>query len=162
MILDFFKRRQPVRDRNYYLQRIRSLSKELIPPMYEAGTKQGELVRCIGNLKDESYRNGNENWDELNEEEVDFLLATLPDPELFDEQTCRSLRNDLERIRSAGRSGHGVGEDFEKHFTVENEVFNRVACRVVDWCDARPELVDLRPRDPNVRRFEKDDDDSGV
>ena len=155
------KRQQTAnRDREYYVSRFRSLSKELVPPMYEADTKQGEMVRCIGNLKDESSRNGNANWDELNEEEVDFLMAHLPDPERLDNPSCDTLRCDLEQIRKAGRSGHGEGENFEKYFSVEDEVFFRVMCHVVDWCDVHPDPVQLRPQDPNVRRFEKDDESS--
>ena len=38
------------------------LWKELVPRSGQAGTIQGELIRCTGKLTDEAYRNGNVNW----------------------------------------------------------------------------------------------------
>lgn len=35
---------------------------ELVPPRGQARTVQGELIRCVGRLTDEAYRNGNQNW----------------------------------------------------------------------------------------------------
>jgi len=154
MNLGFFKRKKPaaqIRDRDYYESRFQYYWKELVPPMNEADTKQGELVRCIGNLEDEANRNGNENWDELNEEEVDYLTKNLVDVEFFDNAVCRDLRSDLDEIRKAGRNDVGSSAD--------DEVYNRVIRLVVDWCDAHPEPIELRPRDPNIRRFERDEDE---
>jgi len=146
-------RRQPKRDREYYESRMLSLWRDLVPPANEADTVQGELVRCIGNLEDESGRNGNANWDEGDEEAVEFLRERLPDLKTFDTASCDRIRQDLDRIAVAGRSGHGEGEDFENHFTVTDE-FERVIERVVDWCDAHPEPIPLREIDPEIRRFE--------
>lgn len=134
---------------------MKALWRELVPPMNQADTKQGELVRCIGNLEDESSRNGNANWDELNEEEIEFLSTHLPDAAVFSAEQCEQIRNDLKQVLAAGRSGHGEGEDFENHFTAEDIVFDRLTWRVVDWCDANPEPILLNPPDPNIRRFEK-------
>ena len=36
---------------------------DLVPGRGQALTVQGELVRCIGRLTDEAYRNGNQNWE---------------------------------------------------------------------------------------------------
>lgn len=150
MNLEFFRRKKPEvkRDREYYECRFRFYWKELVPPMNQADTKQGELVRCIGNLEDEDLRNGNENWDELNEEEIDYLINNLIDVEFFDGAVCRSLHSDLDEIRKAGQKD-----------AADDEVYDRVIRRVVDWCDAHSEPIELRPRDPNIRRFEREADD---
>jgi hypothetical protein len=38
------------------------LWKELVPPEGQANTVQGELIRAVGKLKDEAFRNGNQNF----------------------------------------------------------------------------------------------------
>lgn len=35
---------------------------ELVPGRGQVPTVQGELIRCVGRLTDEAYRNGNQNW----------------------------------------------------------------------------------------------------
>ena len=40
------------------------LWKKLVPAEGRAKSVQGELIRCMGKLTDEAYRNGNGNWDE--------------------------------------------------------------------------------------------------
>ena len=142
-----------IKNREHYVARYAALSRELVPLMNQASTVQGEILRCIGNLHDESARNGNMNWDRANEEEVEFLLETLPDDHLFSEQTCAEILSDLKLIARAGRSGHGKGS--EPFFQAEAEVFDRIMFRVVDWCDAKSDLVEVNPIDPDIRRFEK-------
>jgi hypothetical protein len=149
-----FWKKKSRRDREYYESRMRELWRDLVPPANEADTVQGELVRCIGNLEDESSRNGNANWDGGDEEAVEFLLDHLPDSSVFEAELCKRIRDDVNRIRAAGRSGHGDGESHEESFTVTEE-FERVIQRVVDWCDAHKDLIRLREIGPEIRRFEK-------
>jgi hypothetical protein len=152
-MFEFLKRKK--KDREYYISRFNVLAKELVPLANQAATKQGELVRCIANLRDESSRNGNMNWDRANDEELEFLAETLTDEGLFTTEACREIVEDLNRIQSAGQSGHDYPNADTQSFQAEEAVFERVMFRVVDWCDARPELVELFPQDQTIERFDK-------
>jgi hypothetical protein len=136
--------KQPERTLEEKQRRFNELFKKLVPPSYEAETLQGELLRCIGNLSDEAKRNGNENWDEADEEAIEFLIKNLADPDVFDAAAIAKIRTDLDAIRKAGRSTEG---DF---CTALREI-DRIADRVVDFCDAHPKLI----------RFKKEEDYRG-
>lgn len=103
-----------------------ALFDELVPPSGPASSRQGELIRCIGRLTDEAYRNGNINWGEMHLEMVGYLkqhlLADGGDKELAD-----ALRK-IGQHRSIDTSGDG-----SPHY--------RVSEAVVAWCVARPKLL---------------------
>ena len=55
------------------------LQSALVPPSGQADTVQGEMVRCVGKLTDEAYRNGNINWapDSGHAIMLDYIKSTL-------------------------------------------------------------------------------------
>lgn len=112
---------------------------ELVPPRGQCGTVQGELVRCIGKLTDEAYRNGNINWSGGHERMVAFLRDTLaPDGAV---ELLPGLRGDLRKLlhhRALDLSGDG-----SPHYRV-NEA-------VVRWCQGHPTLIP-REHDPLLDR----------
>src|SRR5688572_28906342 len=84
----------------------------LVPKAGSAASVQGELIRCVGRLADEFYRNGNHNWGSLFREMIAFTRTTLI---LNDEaQTCRILE-DVDRLASFGEDPSSIryvqGED---------------------------------------------------
>jgi hypothetical protein len=108
------------------------LWEELVPPRHAADTVQGEQIRCIGNLTDVAYRNGNINW---GPRQVD-MIATLRDTLLdgtFDAAREAELGALLTRLGHHRRPD--VSGDGSPHYRV-NEA-------VVQWCLAHRTLIPL-------------------
>jgi len=119
----------------------KDLWNRLVPASGQADTVQGEVVRAIGRLASECYRNGNINWDAGFEMFVDFLKAQICDATVFDPDTLDSLSEDFEMIRDTGRSEPDMNyEDGE-------DVYDRV----VEWCRDYPTPIALR-KDPDQKR----------
>ena len=108
------------------------LWEQLVPASGVPDNVQGELIRAIGLLAGECYRNGNRNWGQGFEAFVDYLQVHLFDGRPFDALTLLQIDNDLSRIRAWGRGTESVR--FEKG---EDE-FDRLTDRVVEWCLKRP------------------------
>jgi hypothetical protein len=125
--------KKPVR----WQDRIQELWRELVPVGGEAETLQGELVRSIENLSDEAFRNGYINWSEKHEEFIEVLERYLLDAKTFDAQTLQKLREDLAHVQRSGRTLQAEGELSDMAY----EPLTRIARRVVEWCDAHPELI---------------------
>lgn len=96
---------------------------ELVPPSGPAKTQQGELVRCIGSLTDEAYRNGNINWSDRHVAMVDALASTLSDGTLSGPRWdgLAGALTKLKHYRSPDVSGDG-----SPHYVVSEAV--------VAWC----------------------------
>jgi hypothetical protein len=117
---------------------LRRLGRDLVPVSGEAETLQGELVRCVCNLKDEATRNGWMNWDEGDVESVDVLRRYLPDPDVFSNDICQQIHKALDTVRYAGERGADKGV-----FAYEELSF--LAERVVEWCACYSELEYKNP-----------------
>lgn len=100
---------------------------ELVPPRGPAPSLQGELVRCIGSLTDEAYRNGNINWGPQHVEMLGFLSQHLLADPAGGKELAVALRK-LGHHRSIDTSGDG-----SPHYQVSEAV--------VRWCLARPTLL---------------------
>ena len=120
-----------------WTQDYRRLWKELVPRRGQAKTVQGELIRCIGKLTDEAYRNGNENWDENFELMVQFVGKTLDDGRVFSADERANIRKAvaelLKHYDSPDVSGRG-------------SCYYYLAEKAVKWCIYQNELM---PRDIN-------------
>jgi hypothetical protein len=94
-----------------WTQDYKRLWNELVPRRGQAETVQGELLRCVGKLTDEAYRNGNENWDENFEEMARFVGRTLDDPDVFTKGERAKVHGAVSQIlanpNSPDLSGHG-------------------------------------------------------
>ncbi|MCG5213802.1 hypothetical protein [Streptosporangium sp. KLBMP 9127] len=122
-----------------YAEEARRIWKTYVPPRGQADTVQGELLRAVEKLRDEAYRNGNVNWDEHHERLLAYLHEKLTGSGLFDAETSRQLIADMDLLA-----------DFE-HPLVDDEPFDRVTVRVIDWCRTHPDPIP-HEHDSNLRR----------
>lgn len=102
---------------------------ELVPPSGPAESVQGEVIRCIGKLTDEAYRNGNGNWSDRHRDMVTYLEDTLLDA-TFEETRRDALRTQIRKLRNhraLDLSGNG-----SPHYLVSEAA--------VDWCLAHRTL----------------------
>ncbi|MEU8207386.1 hypothetical protein [Streptosporangium sp. NPDC049046] len=112
-----------------YAADARHIWKTYVPRRGQADTVQGELLRAVEKLRDEAQRNGNVNWGEHFEQLLAYLCEKLTASGLFDAETLKELSADLDRLA-----------DFERPLT-DDEPFDRITYRVVDWYRAHPEPV---------------------
>ena len=117
---------------------LKLLTKQLVPISGEADTLQGELVRCIGNLSDEAYRNGWMNWDIGDVEAIDVLRRYLPDRKVFSEEICNEIHKALDTVRHAGEKGADEGV-----FGYDELKF--LARHVAKWCKKNSDLIYKNP-----------------
>lgn len=120
------------------------LWKKLVPKSGQSETVQGELVRVIGRLADEFYRNGNGNWDNNYRMFTFFLYKYLSDDTVFSASEIVQTEEDLEEIRR-----FGSGKD--RVFIQGEDAIDRVTDRVVEWCKRKPELI-KREINPKINR----------
>jgi hypothetical protein len=119
------------RRRGRYDLAFAELWRDLVPARGPAPTLRGELVRAIGRLADEAYRNGNLNWNASFDASCDVLSDALQrEGGPFDTAARRGIADDLRCIRHAG-PGPQISVDGE-------DVYDRVTDRVVEWCLANP------------------------
>ncbi|MFC5861760.1 hypothetical protein ACFPT7_05610 [Acidicapsa dinghuensis] len=104
---------------------------ELVPTTGQATTVQGELVRAIGRLSDEAYRNGNYNFDKGHRIQCKYLRENLEDPTVFSETEIQEIDRWIDRVLDA------------KHPDLSGSTspYYRLAERVVQWCKAKPEPI---------------------
>lgn len=120
---------------------------KLVPKEGQADTIQGELVRAIGKLSDEFYRNGNINWDMGFRMCTNFLYRRLRDDKVFNAGTIKQIEKDIAEIRGLGNGKNSPGCMEEG----EEDAFDRITDRVVEWCWRYPELI-KRDKNPKLKR----------
>ena len=109
---------------------------QLVPRRGQANTVQGELVRAIGRLAVESYKNGNVNWNGSFRQLIAFLRKHLADKSIFDAPTVAQIKRDLSEIGAIGNGSKGY--DYAKG----EDLYDRVTDRVVEWCQKNPKPID--------------------
>lgn len=107
---------------------------ELVPSSGQAATVQGELVRCIGRLTDEAYRNGNGNFDDGYRLMCRFLREKLADSAVFSREEIAHMNSCIDRILDEEYP------DIDGPYTC----YDRLAEQVVRWCSARKEPIPHR------------------
>lgn len=115
---------------------------ELVPARGQAETVQGELLRCVGKLTDEAYRNGNQNWDENFERMARFVGRTLDDPEVFARGERAQIRRAVEQILANPASPDLSGPGSSYYLLAE---------QATKWCERRPEPLP-RETNPDLRK----------
>lgn len=105
----------------------------LVPESGKAETVQGEVVRLIGRLAVEYYRNGNMNWDRDYDAMLAWLSSTIQDASVFDDDMLKTIEQDVEYVRQNGESGTGP-------LTHGEDEYDRLTDRVVEWCRHNTEL----------------------
>lgn len=100
----------------------------LIPTAGPADNVQGELLRAVGNLRDESHRNGNANWGQRHEK----LIAVL------EEYLCSASPLSDEQQRRAGKA---LDKFKGGRVHPEDNDYDSLEELVVEVCRAHPELI---------------------
>jgi hypothetical protein len=114
------------------------LWKKLVPPQGQSSTVQGELIRAVGRLSDEAFRNGNRNFSRNHQILCRYVRTTLKDPEVFNAEEMREIDRCVTRIlRSKTPDISGPTTSF-----------HRMAELAIRWCAAHPEPIS---RDLNLQ-----------
>jgi hypothetical protein len=116
-----------------YAREAAALWKAAVPSRGQAKTVQGELLRAVERLRDESIRNGNGNWENGYEILLDLLRRTLLDSSDLSEESRTALARDLDRVAHCDVP------------CTSDELFDRITDCVMEWCAAHPEPI------PHVR-----------
>jgi hypothetical protein len=103
-----------------------------VPPSGAADTLQGELVRIVGKLVDQAYRNGNGNWDADHETMWRFVAAQITADLTFDDKDKASIRDTVEEI---------IRDEACPDLSGDGSTYYRVNGKVVDWCMAHPDPI---------------------
>jgi hypothetical protein len=114
----------------------------LVPKAGQADTVQGELVRAIGRLASESHRNINLNWDQGFRHFVAFLRENLRARDVFSPTDIEEIEFDLDLISEFGNNIALLDCTAD-----EEDSYDRIIDRVVEWCRAHPESI---PHETNV------------
>lgn len=110
-----------------------------IPKSGQSDTVQGELLRAIEKLRDESQRNGNANWDKGHEILATYILTILTESDDVPEEVKLQLKQDIDRIL-----------DYEAPYT-EDDLFDRIEKVIFDWYLCNKEPIP-REHNPNLWR----------
>lgn len=108
-----------------YEEEARRIWASLVPRSGQADTTQGELLRAVEKLREEAVRNGNVNWNRDHVQFARFLQTTLVSSGLFGPEDVTEIEADLRRA---------VDVDHPP----DDELYDRLADRVVEWCQAHP------------------------
>ena len=110
-----------------------ALYQRFVPTSGHADTLQGELVRLIGKLADEFYRNGNINWNDDYRQMVRCLVAVLS--QHFDNPLDKDAIDIYsQQIISAGETGICYYLDAE-------DQYDKMTDYVVCYCQDNPQPI---------------------
>lgn len=127
------------------------LWKKLVPKEGEAETIQGEMVRAIGRIKGEYYKNGFGNWYPMYYKLAQFLATHLADENTFKPFTVAVIRADIRALNAYGNTVDEIGDPYETfHFSLFEttdleEAFGRLDAAIAVWCKRHPELIPYTP-----------------
>ena len=107
-----------------------------VPDSGSADTIQGELVRIVGKLVDQAYRNGNCNWDSDHVTMWRFIATKITNDKTFSNKEKNLIHNTVEEI-IRDEACPDLSGDGSTYYTV-NE-------KVIDWCIAHPEPISFEP-----------------
>jgi hypothetical protein len=113
-----------------------------VPASGQADTVQGELVRIVGKLTDEAYRNGNMNWDADCERMWRFVGNRLNDPAVFSAEERAEIADLIDEI---------IENKDTPDLSFDGSTFYLVNEKVIDWCMAHPGPIP-HAKDPNLLR----------
>lgn len=129
-----------------YFDEARTIWNTKVPPMGQADTVEGELLRAVEKLRNEAQGNGNINWDEGFEILIRFLRTHLLDTAIYPDDVVKATKAILDRLVAVVED-----EDYDEGFAVvEDEPYDELSDRVVEWYrhnGSRPHV-----RDPKLYR----------
>ena len=112
------------------------LWKELVPATGQATTVQGELIRAVGKLTDEAYRNGNSNFDKGHRILCKYLRVHLKDAAVFTAGEIEEIDQWVDQILDAEHPD----------LSGSTSSYYRLTEKIVRWCKSKPDLI---PHQPN-------------
>ena len=114
---------------------------KLVPEAGRCEAVQGELIRVIGRLAVEYYRNGNMNWENGYDLMLAWMSRMLRDGSVFDSHQLEQIERDVEYIRENAESGRCPYEDGE-------DEYDRLTDRIVEWCRRRSDQITITAKLP--------------
>ncbi len=118
-----------------YREKAKYLWKNYVTKCGQAETVQGELIRALGKLWDESHRNGNMNWDSGYEILAKYIENTLINSGIFNSDDINQIKIDIATVL-----------DYENPY-LEDDLYERLECKIVDWYMVN---IDLIPHEHNL------------
>ena len=113
----------------------RRLWKDLVPTQGQAATVQGEVIRAVGRLSDEAYRNGNYNFRKGHRMLCRFLRVNLEDRDVFSETEIKEIDQWIDRILDAKNPD----------LSGSTSCYYRLTEKAVKWCKAKPNPIPHKP-----------------
>ncbi|MGA8146669.1 MAG: hypothetical protein WB870_03725 [Gallionellaceae bacterium] len=120
-----------------------SLWNKLVPKLGKAETIQGEMVRAIGRIQGDYYKNGWGNWHQQYDLSQ-FLATHLVDDNTFSPYTVSVLLSDIRAMDLCGQRCMYEGnleQTFLDSINDMEEIFQRLDAAIVVWCDRHPEPI---------------------
>ena len=130
------------------------LWKELVPENGSAPTLQGELVRALGRIETEHFKNGMMNWGDGSgyyENLTKLIYDTLKAEKTFSKLNKKILDADIGEIKHSGLVGKDIASEkkprktaFEGNFFFKSDVeksHQRLGALITLWCQRHPEPV---------------------
>ena len=105
----------------HHFEEAKSIWQNYVPKRGQAETVQGELLRAVEKLRDESIRNGNANWDNGFEILLAYLGDHLTDPTVYPAEVIAGTRSVLSRL-----------QDYD-HPYLEDDFYDQLGDRVVEY-----------------------------
>lgn len=116
---------------------------KLVPASGVAETVQGEMVRAMGWIKGDYYKNGWGNWHQQYDHSQ-FIATHLTNDNTFQPFTVSVLRADIRAMDLCGQRCMYEG-DLEQTFLSSvndmEEIFQRLNAAIVVWCERHPEPI---------------------
>jgi len=113
-----------------------------VPPVGQADTLQGELIRIAGKLTDQAFRNGNMNWDADHERMWRFIGEKIGSDPVFSTEEQMLIREKIEGI---------IRDEECPNLNDDSSPYYFISEKVVDWCMAHVPLIPFA-KDPNLKR----------
>ena len=131
-----------------------ALWKELVPDQGNAATLQGELVRAMGRIEAEHFKNGMTNWGDgsgFYENFTSLIHHTLKAEKTFSKLVMKVIDADIGEIRRSGQVGKAIASGkkpreaaFDGSFLLQSDVersHQRLGALITLWCQRHPAPV---------------------
>ena len=133
-----------------------ALWKKLVPEQGNASTLQGELVRALGRIEAEHFKNGMTNWGDGSGFYENFTILihqTLKAEKTFSKLVKKEIDADIGEIRRSGQVGKAIASGkkpreaaFDGSFLVQSDVersHQRLGALITLWCQRHPDPVSV-------------------
>ena len=131
-----------------------ALWKALVPEKGSAPTLQGELVRALGRIETEHFKNGMTNWGDgsgVYEDFADLIHETLKADKTFSKLVKKVIDADIGEIKRSGQVGKAIATGkkpreaaFDGSILFQGDVeksHQRLGALITLWCQRHPDPV---------------------